>query len=207
MRPLPRGDEKLVQIVDAALADAARRSGPWLVCRPGCTQCCIGVFAISALDALRLQHGLRDLGARDAACAARVRERAAESARRLALDYPGDTATGELFTDSESIARFEDFANEEICPALDPQTGLCDLYAWRPITCRTFGPPVRTEGGLGVCELCFQGASKEEIMACQMDVDPDDLEGLLLRELAGNNETLVQTTVTFALVTTPFPKH
>ncbi len=29
------------------------------------------------------------------------------------------------------------------CPALDPATGHCDLYVHRPITCRTFGPPVR----------------------------------------------------------------
>ena len=50
---LPAGDRELVQIVDASLADAARRAGPWLVCRLGCTQCCFGAFAISQLDALR----------------------------------------------------------------------------------------------------------------------------------------------------------
>ncbi|HEX3155445.1 MAG TPA: YkgJ family cysteine cluster protein, partial [Candidatus Angelobacter sp.] len=62
MRPsLPAGDQKLVQIVDAALAEAARRSGDWLVCRKGCTQCCYGPFAISQLDAWRLQKGLDDL--------------------------------------------------------------------------------------------------------------------------------------------------
>src|SRR6266849_9800536 len=51
----------LIQIVDAALADATRRSGEWLVCRPGCTQCCVGVFAINRLDTVRLQQGLADL--------------------------------------------------------------------------------------------------------------------------------------------------
>lgn len=196
-----------MQIVDAALADAERRSGHWLACRPGCTQCCIGVFAINSLDALRLQHGLHELGTNDPRRAARVRERACESARRLSPDYPGDVDTGALFTDSDSVARFEDFANDEPCPALDPKTGLCDLYASRPLTCRAFGPPVRTEGGLGVCELCFQGASEKEIAACEMAVDPDDLEGRILEKLAGNHQTLVQTTVTFALVTTPFLKR
>ena len=203
MRQLPRGDRQLVQIVDAALADATRRSGDWLACRPGCTQCCVGVFAISALDVLRLQQGLRDLETTDPARAGQIRERARESARRLAPQYPGDLVSGELFTDPESVARFEDFGNDEPCPALDPTTGLCDLYASRPLTCRTFGPPVRTEGGLGVCELCFQGATDEEIAACEMVVDPDDLEDRLLKELPGNHQTPVQTTVTFALVTTP----
>jgi hypothetical protein len=32
---LPARDKKLIQIVDAALADATRRSGSWLECRPG----------------------------------------------------------------------------------------------------------------------------------------------------------------------------
>ena len=28
-------DQKLIQIVDSALAEATRRSGKWLACRPG----------------------------------------------------------------------------------------------------------------------------------------------------------------------------
>ena len=77
----PATDGKLIQIVDAALADAARRSGDWLVCRPGCTQCCIGVFAINQLDVLRLQDGLREL--RVARSRSRTRGAAAGRANRL----------------------------------------------------------------------------------------------------------------------------
>ncbi len=51
--------EPLIQIVDAALASAVARSGPHLVCRPGCSQCCHGVFQITALDAQRLRKRLR----------------------------------------------------------------------------------------------------------------------------------------------------
>ena len=194
---LPAGDRQLIQIVDAALADATRRSGSWLVCRPGCTPCCIGVFAISQLDALRLQHGLADLEATDADRAARVRARAKESVMRLSPDYPGNPTTGILNSDSEQ--RFADFANDEPCPALDPVTGTCDLYSSRPITCRAFGPPVRSEDGLGVCELCFQGAKEEEIAACEMEVDPDDLESQLLQELEPSNRLTGATIVAFAL--------
>ncbi|MDT8067575.1 MAG: YkgJ family cysteine cluster protein [Terriglobia bacterium] len=199
MRPLPAADRRLVQIVDAALADATRRSGHWLVCRPGCTQCCIGVFAINQLDALRLQHGLADLQRTDPARAARVRERVDESASRLACNFPGDPGTGVLRRDAESLARFEDFANDEPCPALDPATGLCDLYSSRPLTCRSFGPPVHTQGGLGICELCFQGASEREIAACELQVDPDGLESKILRRIGSNPDEPVQTIVTFAL--------
>jgi Fe-S-cluster containining protein len=201
VHPLPSGDQKLVQIVDAALADATRRSGHWLVCRPGCTQCCVGVFSISPLDALRLQHGLADLEQTDAERAARVRSRAEESVAHLAPGFPGDPKTGILFQDEASQAAFEGFGNEETCPALDPETGLCDLYSARPLTCRAFGPPVQTGDGLGVCELCFRGASDDQIAACEMPVDPDNLEQKLIAELPENVVTLGDTIVAFALVT------
>ena len=77
---------------------------------------------------------------------------------------------------------FSDFANDEPCPALDPATGNCELYESRPMTCRVFGPPVRCEDGLGVCELCFQGATDKEIAACEMKPDPEDLESALLKK-------------------------
>jgi Fe-S-cluster containining protein len=180
---LPSGDQKLVQIVDSALADTARRSGQWLVCKLGCTQCCMGPFAINQLDVLRLQEGLAQLEVADPKRAAQVRERARASIARLAAEFPGDPTTGVLDEGDAAEARFEDFANDEPCPVLDPQTGACDLYAARPMTCRVFGPPVRSEDGLGVCELCYQGASDEQIAACEMEVDPDGLEAAVLEEL------------------------
>jgi Fe-S-cluster containining protein len=179
---LPKGDQKLVQIVDAALAEAARKSGDWLVCRKGCTQCCHGAFAISQLDALRLRKGLNDLKSSDSKRAARVSRRAQQSVKRLSATFPGNPKTGILSEDEEAEATFAEFANDEPCPALDPATGACDLYAARPMTCRTFGPPVRSgeEGGLAVCELCYHGASDQQIADCEMAPDPDNLEEKLI---------------------------
>jgi Fe-S-cluster containining protein len=175
---LPAGDQKLIQIVDAALADAARNSGEWLVCRKGCTQCCYGAFAISQLDALRLQKGLHDLKSSDPKRAERVRRRAQQAVKQLSATFPGDPKTGILDEGEDAETAFEEFANDEPCPALDPATGACDLYDSRPMTCRTFGPPVRSgpEEGLGVCELCYHGATDEQIAACEMVPDPDNLE-------------------------------
>src|SRR5260370_37145546 len=176
-------DQALIQIVDAALAEATRRSGGWMVCRRGCTQCCIGVFPINQLDALRLRRGLADLQKRAPSRAARVRERAREAVARLSADFPGDAATGILDEGDEAERRFSNFADDEPCPALDPETGNCELYESRPMTCRVFGPPVRSENGLGVCELCYHGASDKEIAACEMKPDPDDLESDLVKRV------------------------
>ena len=181
----PVRDSHLVQIVDAALDDSARRAGDWLVCRPGCTQCCIGAFAINPLDSARLRDGLAELKHVDAARANRIQLRAQAYIRRVAAEFPGDPNSGILSESEEAEERFESFANDEVCPALDPESGTCDLYRYRPMTCRVFGPPVRNEGGgLGVCELCFRGASKEDIASCEMKADPEHLEDSLLAELA-----------------------
>ena len=198
-RRLPSGDGALIQIVDAALADAARRSGEWLVCRPGCTQCCVGVFAINQLDALRLQRGLADLEKTDPRRAKRVRLRAQASVRRLAADFPGNAQTGVLDDGPEADERFADFASDEVCPVLDPETGLCVLYDARPMTCRTFGPPVRSDGGLGVCELCFHSATDEQIAACEMVVDPDDLESKLVEKVEKTHGPRGRTAVAYCV--------
>jgi Fe-S-cluster containining protein len=132
----------LVQIVDAALAEATRKAGTWLVCRPGCTDCCAGSFPISDSDAARLRAGLAAL---DGGRAERIRQRARE------------------------------FSEDGFCPALDPESGLCELYEFRPITCRTFGPPLHFPGeALGVCELCFVGATAKQIAACAVVIEADD---------------------------------
>lgn len=184
LHALPARDQELVQIVDAALVDVARKAGQWLACRPGCTQCCVGAFAINALDAARLRAGLNELQRTDPSRAQRVKRRARAYVERIAPDFPGDSSTGILDDTESGQERFALFADEEICPALDPQSGTCDLYSFRPMTCRVFGPPVRNEGGgLGVCELCFHGASNEQIAACEMKADPDNLEEKLLAEM------------------------
>ncbi len=194
-------DHELIQIVDSALAETARRSGEWLVCRPGCTQCCLGAFPINQLDALRLRRGLSDLEMSAPERAEGVRRRARDSVARLSGDFPGDPVSGILDEGDDAAQHFSDFANDEPCPALDPETGNCELYESRPMTCRVFGPPVRSEDGLGVCELCYHGASDEEIEACEMRPDPDDLESALLKTVEASTGTRGNTIIAFCLAT------
>jgi Fe-S-cluster containining protein len=189
---LPSGDSQLVQIMDGALADAAKKAGEWLACRPGCTQCCHGAFAINALDAARLQAGMQALQKEDPLKAEVLERRAKAWIAEWSAEFPGDAATGVLGASDEEQARFEEFANDAACPALDLATGLCDVYAWRPMTCRVFGPPVRMGNGeaLGCCELCFVGAGEEQIAACEMQV-PRELEERLVEETGDAAETVV----------------
>jgi Fe-S-cluster containining protein len=192
--------DNLVQIVDAALDSAAARSGKHLACRPGCSQCCYGVFEISALDAARLREGLQ---ATEPGVAARIRERIAAAKKKLGPFFPGDATTGVLTGTADEIELFEEWAHAEACPVLDPETQTCDLYAHRPILCRTFGPPIRNDAedasaGLAICELCFTEASEAEIAAAEMDSSFRAVQEKLEADYAMNNPASGPTIVAFA---------
>jgi Fe-S-cluster containining protein len=203
---MPPTDQTLIQIVDNALASAASRSGKHLVCHPGCSQCCHGVFEITALDAARLRAGLAALLIEDPQKCERVRTRLVASREHLAPWFPGDTATGILCDDEDAVELFEEFAHADACPLLDPGTQTCDLYAYRPILCRTFGPPMRNEFGgedsaIAICELCFTTATAEEIAAAEMDSSFRALEHELEDTYAEEHPEAGPTMVAFAFPT------
>jgi Fe-S-cluster containining protein len=189
---LPSGDSLLVQIMDTAFDQAANNAGKLLVCKPGCSQCCHGAFVLNPLDTLRLRAGMDTIRASNPVLAARIEKRARAWVDEHGAQFPGDVETGVLGDSKVDEERFENFDNEAACPALDPDTGTCDIYAWRPMTCRVFGPPVRMGEGeeLGHCELCFIGAAKEKVVACEMTI-PSDLEAELLEEIPSKEKTVM----------------
>jgi Fe-S-cluster containining protein len=109
-----------------------------------------------------------------------VRTLAAAYIEAIAAIYPGDHGTGELFDEDSLPPSMEDL----VCPALDPETGACDVYAARPVTCRSFGPATRIgDNRLAACELCYDGATDEEMEACAVEVDPEGLEARLVEAM------------------------
>ncbi|MFN3325961.1 MAG: YkgJ family cysteine cluster protein [Bryobacteraceae bacterium] len=173
-------DRALLASLARSMAEAVRRSGAWIVCRPGCTQCCIGPFGITQLDALRLRSGMSALASADPERAELVRARAAAYIAAITPEYPGDPRTGALHDEE----RLPESMDAEPCPALDPETGCCDLYEARPITCRAFGPVTKVgEDTFAACELCYEGATEEERIQCAVEVDPEGLECEILTRL------------------------
>jgi Fe-S-cluster containining protein len=192
-------DARLIREIDAALAEGSARAGAWLACHPGCSGCCIGPFEITQLDALRLRRGWRELRRRDPGRARRLRARARAAWLHMRGEFPGDAAAGVLADDEEAQERFFTRFESVPCPALDPETKACDLYEFRPVTCRTFGPPIQCgQERFRVCELCFQGATDEQIRASSVEIDPEGLEAALLDRLS--RETGVQGLTVIAAV-------
>lgn len=192
-------DRELLASYGRAWEAGAAAAGLHLTCGLGCTSCCIGVFEISALDAWRLRRGLETLNRHDPGRAARVRARAEAQWRILAPHVPGDPTTGALTDDDAAREAFCRAFADVPCPALDPASGLCDLYPARPLACRSFGLPCRIgDQLLPPCELNFRGAKPEVIAAATVSFDPLDLEGQALAVMGYPADTVVAAALALA---------
>ena len=197
---LPHQDQKLVQIVDAALASAERRSGDWLICKPGCTPCCIGVFAIDQLDALRLQRGHDRVGGhRSPACRASTRRGRGNRWRGSdpsspATCRPACSATTTKRPRASKNSPTSSLALHSI-PNAEPATSTSGVPLRAACSDRRCG---RTAVS-GVCELCYHGASPDEIESCEMNLDEaNPLQAELVGELEKSGNA-GRTIVAFAL--------
>jgi hypothetical protein len=139
---------------------------PWSIChqRAGCSA---------------LRAGMERSARRGACLAAEIELRARAWIKQHGPDFPGDLATGRLGESEEERERFEEFANEAACPALDPATGRCDVYAWRPHDLprlRSAGAHGRWGNGAGPLRTLLQRApAKWKLPQCEMAV-PHQLE-------------------------------
>lgn len=130
------------------------------------------MFPISQSDALRLRRGLAELAHSDSDRAGRVVQRARDAVARMRETFPGDAVTGVVWEDDP---RFEEFGEDEVCPALDPATHTCDLYQWRLCCAVPSGRPWRqADGCITACELCYQGATEEQMAACAVTMPAAD---------------------------------
>jgi Fe-S-cluster containining protein len=196
---LPAEDERLLAAVDAACAASHARAEGRLDYGRGCPACCQGPFPINRLDELRLQRGLRALAAAEPECAQAIVRAAEREVAALAADFPGQPATGLLCVEEDGRAAFFARHGARPCPALDLRSGRCQLYAFRPITCRTFGPPVHLGGrDLEACELCFRGCAGDEDV-CRVTPDAEGREDAILDRLEAIEGDRGDTIIAYAL--------
>lgn len=193
-------DGTFLDALDRRLAAAARRAGPHLACGVGCTDCCVGPFPINPLDARRLRRGLAALERADPPRAAVLVERLDEAVAVLAEGFPGSLTDGVLGPDEVAVERFLARHRRLPCPVLDSASGRCELYLHRPVSCRTYGPPVEIGGRpLPPCSLCFRAADEATVERCRLDPDPEGLEDRVLDQLERRGASGGETLVAFAL--------
>jgi len=120
-------------------------------CHAGCSHCCIGPFPITQLDVSLLQEGLQRLTPDRRVY---IEGRAAEQVSALESAQPKlkESPYLDRWPDSDIdrlVTEFHDYP----CPALD-EDGLCTLYEYRPLTCRSMGIPIEEKDVVtGACEI------------------------------------------------------
>jgi Fe-S-cluster containining protein len=157
-------------------------------CRAGCSHCCIGLFPVTRLDADLLREGLAQLPAQQQA---RIQRRASEQVRALEGTNPRLRSSYSLegWSDKDIDRAVSDF-DDVACPALG-EDGLCALYAYRPLTCRSMGIPTESEGIVnGACSI--QTFVPIVRLSSSLKAEEQELAGREAEELSGHQAAILK---------------
>lgn len=142
--------QALLATIDEWFNRCKTLSGNQIHCVAGCSACCRGLFDITLLDAYLLQTGFSQLPENRQQA---IRLKAEGRLRQLRTEWPDlhhpyllNHLPDELWTEMP-----ED--DETPCPLLD-ERGVCLIYDYRPMICRTHGLPNIDSSGESFSDLC-----------------------------------------------------
>jgi Fe-S-cluster containining protein len=139
--------EKLVAASDAAFERVRAAHAECVRCTEGCSDCCLAIFDLTLIEALYFNHRFKE--AFDAAGRADLQEKANRADRRIAQIKR--RAHEQLKAGKPEAEILADLARERVrCPLLNDRD-LCDLYDYRPLTCRFYGIPTAIGGAGHTC--------------------------------------------------------
>ncbi|RJQ52708.1 MAG: YkgJ family cysteine cluster protein [Desulfobacteraceae bacterium] len=138
--------ESLVEVADQTFRRVSADFGECVTCKPGCCDCCHAMFEVPLIEALSLHHRLhravevkkREALVETAACT----DRRIYRIKRTILKAPAVDRKNELLS-AMSTERIR-------CPLLNNESR-CELYEYRPITCRLYGIPTAIDGTGQTC--------------------------------------------------------
>ncbi|MBD1400379.1 YkgJ family cysteine cluster protein [Pelovirga terrestris] len=196
---------RLLGGIDDWYAGCIERSGGQIVCRPGCSGCCRGLFEISLLDAALLQSGFAEL-------AESVKEQVLVNARLRVNDLQ------QRWPEFQAPYILNPLPNDEWqnmpendltpCPLLGAD-GNCLVYQSRPLTCRLHGLPNIDCSGESFsddwCTLNFVGSNplhRAELRYPFRDAFAREFEllGLFAQQLTGRRQLELDTFVPSGLL-------
>ena len=137
----------LVEKADAAF-DRIRGQFPAEVrCQIGCADCCFALFDLSLIEAIYINHRFRE------AWSGRAKARLLEKANRADRDTYRIKrgAFQELKAGKSERDVLQHVAAQRVRCAMLNDEDRCDIYAFRPITCRLYGIPTSIAGTGHTC--------------------------------------------------------
>jgi Fe-S-cluster containining protein len=141
--------EQLVAEVDSVFASIQSQHPECVTCKKGCSDCCHALFDLSLIEALYLNHRFHGVLAKEVKDNILIKadqaDRAAYKLKYQAYKSHRDGLAAEAILEDMSRKRVR-------CPLLNNQDQ-CDIYVYRPLTCRLYGVPLAIEGKSRTCSL------------------------------------------------------
>ncbi len=137
--------EALVDMVDNIFARVRKEYPACVNCKKGCADCCHAVFDVTLIEALYLNHKFRDLFGENK----EMLERANKADRQV--HKLKKNAYKEHQEGKNEVAVLQEMGMQRVRCALLNERDMCDLYDFRPITCRLYGVPTAIQGMAHTC--------------------------------------------------------
>ena len=189
--------EALVAKADAAF-ERVRADFPECVrCRKECADCCYAIFDLSLIEALYINHRFAEKITE--AERETLLEKANRTDRQLArIKRDAARAAAEGQDEAAVLAHLAELRVR--CPLLN-DNGLCDLYDYRPITCRLYGIPTAIDGRGHTCGLSgFEpGQSYPTVYLDMIHARLQEISAGLLRDIRSRNIKLADLLVPLSM--------
>lgn len=138
--------EALVDLVEGMFERVKKENPACVNCKKGCTDCCHALFDLTLIEGLYLNHKFHERFGDDPD----MKEKANKADRQI---YKLKKQAHKEYSENEKneVAILQEMGLARVrCPLLGERE-LCDLYEYRPITCRLYGIPISIQGMAHVC--------------------------------------------------------
>ncbi|MEE4608381.1 MAG: YkgJ family cysteine cluster protein [Desulfobacteraceae bacterium] len=189
--------EALVRKADAAFEQVKEAFPECVRCHRECADCCHALFDLSLIEALYINHHFQQTfrgGAREA-----LLEKANRVDRQLARIKREAAKALEAGKNEADV--LEDLASTRVrCPLLNDDN-LCDLYPYRPVTCRLYGIPTAIGGRGYTCGLSgFEpGKSYPTVHLDLIQAKLQEISASLLRDIRSRHIKLADLLVPLSM--------
>lgn len=195
--PFLRQYEAVSALADETFLRVKRDHSDLVNCRVGCDSCCYALFDLTLIEALYTNRMFLQ------------RFKGKERARRIEIANKTDRqlfrikkkAYQDLRAGKEEAQILKEMAGIRIrCPLLN-EADECDLYAYRPITCRLYGVPTAIAG---VGYTCGKSGFSEGESYPTVNLDPIqkhlyEISAELVRGLKSKHEKLAELLVPLSM--------
>lgn len=132
--------EALVDTVEKIFGRVKDEFPACVNCKKGCSDCCHAVFDLTLIEAIYLNHKFQEQFAQDKT----IIERANKADRQV---YKLKKRAHQEHQDGKNeVAILQEMGMQRVRCALLNEREMCDLYEYRPITCRLYGIPTAIQG-------------------------------------------------------------